>query len=66
MKELLLVFTLCGTPHYIVMQDSLGYAAGSPSEAPQIISERLRAIVDKDGSIIGSIPLEGLTGLRCS
>ena len=66
MRELLLIFTLCGTPQYIVVQDAKGYIAGSPSQAPQEALERIKRIIDKKRSVIDSIPLEELTGLRCT
>ena len=65
MKALLIVFTLCGSPHYLIMQDGLGYASGSPSQAPQEAVERMRAIVNSKDSIISKIPVEDLSGLLC-
>ena len=65
MKELLLLFTLCGTPHLIILQDAQGYASGSPSRVPQSGVERIKSIMKGKDRVMVTIALEDLTGLRC-
>jgi len=66
MKELLFILTLCGTPHYIIAQDTQVYMAGDPSQASQEALERIRKLLNSKDTIKEIISLEELTGLRCS
>jgi len=65
MKAMLIVFTLCGNPVYVVGNSERGPTVGSLSNAPQRAIEELYAITHTEGALILKRPLEDLTGLVC-
>ena len=66
MKIMLVIFTMCGNPVYVVGQDAQGPLVGDPSVAPQEAVEALYKLVNTKGALVLERRLEDLTGVRCT
>jgi len=65
MEIILVIFTLCGDPVYVVGESEHGPIVGTLSNAPQRAVEQLYDIIHTKGALVLERPLESLTGTVC-
>jgi len=65
-KTLLVIFTLCGNPIYVVGHDEASVVVGDLRIAPEGVNEVIIRMMDSEGATLREQRLEDLLGLRCS